>query len=193
MLRPAIFLDRDGTIIKEKLPVIRSPRQVQILAGVPGALRKLKHAGYRLIVVTNQSGIARGLYRIKELEAVHRYIKQLLKKQGVILDKIYYCPHHSEGRISRYRRNCSCRKPKPGMLRQAAKELKIRLDKSFVIGDSPRDLEAGKQVKCRTILVLTGKGKSTLKEIKQKKYHPADYVVPDLLKAVPLIISATND
>lgn len=192
ILRPAVFLDRDGTIIKEKLSVIRSSRQVRVLPGVVSALRQLQHIGYRLIVVTNQSGIARGLYRVKELEVVHKYIKQWFKKRGVIIDRIYYCPHHPEGKIARYRYKCRCRKPQSGMIRQAAKEYKIRLDKSFMIGDSQSDLEAGKQVKCRTVLVLTGKGKATLKEIKQNRKHLADYIVPNLLKAVPLIMDSTN-
>jgi len=186
-LRPAIFLDRDGTIIKEISSAVRSPRQVKFLAGVAQALKQLGRAGYKLIVVTNQSYIARGLCRVKELEAVHRYIRQWFKRRGVVIDRIYYCPHHVEGKITRYRRRCQCRKPEPGMLKQAAREYKIKLEQSFMIGDSEKDLEAGKRVKCRTILVLTGKGKTTLKEIRKKK-RLADYVVPDLARAVPLIL-----
>lgn len=182
-MKKAVFLDRDGTIIKER-NFVSSPRQVKILSGVPQALRLLKEAGYQLVVFSNQSGIARGLFTINDLNQIHQHIKRLLKKKGGALAGIYYCPHHPEGKISRYRKRCNCRKPEPGMLRKAARDLGINLKESVVIGDSLRDLQAGKKVGTRTILVLTGKGRITQREIGKFRLRIVDHIAPNLLAAV---------
>lgn len=187
MSEQAVFLDRDGTIVKE-LEFIRYPRQVKILPGVITALKQLQQAGYRLIVITNQSCVARGWVTIKELNLVHRHIEQLFQKHGVFIDKIYYCPHHVEGAIKRYSFKCACRKPAIGMFKQAARELKVRLKKSFMVGDARRDIEAGHKIKARSILVLTGQGKKTLKEQRADKKVRPDFIARNLLQAVPFII-----
>jgi D-glycero-D-manno-heptose 1,7-bisphosphate phosphatase len=190
MSERAVFLDRDGTIVNE-LEFIRYPRQVKILPGVISALKQLQQAGFKLIVVTNQSCIARGWVTLKELKAIHSHIEKLLQKHGILLDKIYYCPHHRDGVLKRYSFECGCRKPATGLFKQAAKKFKIRLSQSFMIGDTRRDIEAGHRIKAKSILVLTGQGKKTLKDKRVDKKVQPDFIARNLLSAVPFIIGET--
>ena len=148
----AIFLDRDNTIIDDP-GYINHPDQVKLLDGAAQALVQLKAMGYKLIVVSNQSGVARGIVTEKTLSEIHDRLKQLLAENGAYLDGIYYCPYHPEGSIAKYRRQSDLQKPKPGMLLKAANEMDIDLSLSWMIGDSARDIEAGHQAGCRTILI----------------------------------------
>ena len=143
-----IFLDRDGTLNPDP-GYIKSPDQFELFPGVSEALARLKRAGARLIVVTNQSGIARGLLSRKDLDAVHMKLKRLLDGAGVTLDAIYFCPHHPDD-------GCECRKPNRGMIDQAVRECGVTLDHSYLIGDHSRDIELAKRVGVRSILVTTG-------------------------------------
>ncbi|THJ18114.1 MAG: lipopolysaccharide heptosyltransferase II [Nitrospira sp. CG24B] len=143
-----IFLDRDGTLNPDP-GYIKSPDQFELFSGVSEALARLKQAGARLIVVTNQSGIARGLLSRKDLDAVHMKLKRLLDGAGVTLDAIYFCPHHPDD-------GCECRKPNRGMIDQAVRECGVNLDRSYLIGDHLRDIELAKRVGARSILVTTG-------------------------------------
>jgi heptosyltransferase-2 len=143
-----IFLDRDGTLNPDP-GYIKSPDQFELFPGVSEALARLKQAGARLIVVTNQSGIARGLLSRKDLDAVHMKLKRLLDGAGVTLDAIYFCPHHPDD-------GCECRKPNRGMIDQAVRERGVNLDRSYLIGDHLRDIELAKRVGARSILVTTG-------------------------------------
>lgn len=186
----AIFLDRDGTIIKQKKGYyITSVKQVKIFRSAPKALQMLQQAGYKLIIFTNQACVAHGLITEKELVRINRHIQNLYLKEGIRFDKIYYCPHHREGKITKYRKVCSCRKPAIGMLLTAKRETGINLKKSFVIGDSMRDMEAGKKVGARTILVLTGYGREMQSKLKRNQHRLIDYITTNLLGAARLVVN----
>jgi D-glycero-D-manno-heptose 1,7-bisphosphate phosphatase len=146
----AIFLDRDDTLIEDP-GYINHPNQVKLLDGAAEALIELKAMGYKLIVVSNQSGVARGIVSEKTLGEIHNRLKQLLAEKGASLDRIYYCPYHPDGTVAKYRKESSWRKPNPGMLLAAASEMDIDLSRSWMIGNSSRDIEAGLQAGCKTI------------------------------------------
>jgi len=152
MPNKAIFLDRDGTLIEDP-GYISNPDHVKLLDGVPEALIELRALGYKLIVVSNQSAVARGIVTEKTLGEIHNRLKQLLAEKGTSLDRIYYCPYHLDGIIPKYRKESNWRKPNPGMLLAAADEMDIDLSQSWVIGDSSRDVEAGLRAGCKTILL----------------------------------------
>lgn len=163
----AIFLDKDGTLI-EDVPSISElrtelhteprtdPRSISLVPGAGDALRLLSDLDYRLFIVTNQDGIARGAFPASAIDRVHHRIADLLFREQVQLGGFYYCPHHPAGTMSHYARACNCRKPQPGMLLQAAREHDIDLGASWMIGDLLHDVEAGSRAGCRTILVDSG-------------------------------------
>jgi D,D-heptose 1,7-bisphosphate phosphatase len=152
MSNKAIFLDRDDTLIEDP-GFINHPDQVKLLDGVDKSLIELRSMGYKLIVVSNQSGVARGIVSEKALGEIHDRLKQLLAEKGAPLDRIYYCPYHPDGVIEKYRKESDRRKPSPGMLLAAADEMDIDLTQSWMIGNSSRDVEAGLKAGCKTILV----------------------------------------
>jgi len=152
MSNKAIFLDRDNTLIEDP-GYINNPKQVKLLDGVAEALIEFGAMGYKLVVVSNQSAVARGIITEKALGEIHKRLKQLLAEKGASLDKIYYCPYHPEGVVEKYRKESDCRKPNPGMLLDAAGEMDIDLNQSWMIGNSSRDVEAGLQAGCKTILI----------------------------------------
>lgn len=155
----AVFLDRDGTINKY-VGFLRNIDEFELIPGVADAIRKINESGYLAIVVTNQPVIARGEVTVEELNEIHNKMERLLGEQGAYIDAIYYCPHHPdkgfEGEIPELKINCDCRKPKPGMLLQAAKDFNIDLSKSVMIGDSENDMEAGRAAGCKTVLAENG-------------------------------------
>jgi D-glycero-D-manno-heptose 1,7-bisphosphate phosphatase len=163
--RRAVFLDRDGTINVEKEYLSR-PEDFEFLPGVPEALKRLKDAGFFLIVVTNQSGVARGYFTLAEVEALHRCIQKRLRAFGTEIDGFFVCPHHPDLGVGEYRKRCACRKGEPGLLLQAAVDFGIDLSRSYMIGDKPADMEAGTRAGCRPILVLTGYGIETARKLK---------------------------
>jgi len=185
MARPAVFLDRDGTIVRE-VEYMRSLKQLRLLPRAAQAIRRLNEAGLAVVALTNQSGIARGLLSEEDLGRIHAELRRRLARSGARLDAIYYCPHHPDGVRAAYRRRCRCRKPAPGMLRRAAKELGIDLGKSFAVGDSERDLEAGRRVGSRTVLVRTGYGRETESAWGAKPH--ADHIADDIGDAVTWIL-----
>jgi D-glycero-D-manno-heptose 1,7-bisphosphate phosphatase len=152
MLKKAIFLDRDDVIV-EDTGYISSPGELILIPDVIPVLKKLQHT-YRLIVVTNQSGVARGYFTEEDLFAINERVIQMLADYGVGLDAIYYCPHHPKVGKDEYRIECECRKPKPGLLRLAAEEFNIELDKSFLIGDQETDIQAGLAIGIKTIKIV---------------------------------------
>lgn len=152
MSHRAIFLDRDNTLIEDP-GYLSDPGAVRLLPGVADALRRLAAAGYRLVVVSNQSAIARGLLAEDVLEQIHATLRAQLRAAGVTLDAIYYCPYHPDGHVPPYNQESPERKPNPGMLLRAARELNLDLAASWMIGDAARDMEAGRRAGCRTILV----------------------------------------
>ena len=152
MSEKAVFLDRDDTLIVDP-GYISDPDQVRLIDGVASALNQFRNMGYRLVIISNQSAVARGLITEKQLGHIHARLKELLGRQGAYLDGIYYCPHHPEGSVPEYRKDSDDRKPGPGMLLAAAQELDIDLSQSWMIGDSARDIHAGRAAGCKTILV----------------------------------------
>jgi len=152
MSNKAIFLDRDGTLIEDP-GYINDPGQVKLMDGAAEALIELRAMGYKLVVVSNQSTVARGIITEKVLGEIHNRLEQLLAEKHASLDRIYYCPYHPDGVVPKYRKESDLRKPKPGMLQLASRELSLDLDKSWIIGNSSRDVEAGLLAGCRTILI----------------------------------------
>lgn len=151
----AVFLDRDGTINLNEPEFVHKKEDFKFLPGVIPALKRLSKTDYMLIITTNQSGIGRGYYTEKDLQKLHQWMLGKLKKEKIRIDKIYYCPHHPKD-------NCSCRKPKPGMIEKAVKDLGIDLSKSWLVGDSERDIQVGREMNLKTILL--GKDAKDLKE-----------------------------
>lgn len=147
-LRQAVFLDRDGTVV-EDVSYCRRPEQLRLLPRVAEAVALLNEAGVLVVVVTNQSGIARGYFDVEALEAIHGTMRRELAKGGARIDALYYCPHHPD-------EECTCRKPRTGLLLRAAKEMGLDLGHSFMVGDRELDVIAGQSVGCRTVFVETG-------------------------------------
>jgi D,D-heptose 1,7-bisphosphate phosphatase len=176
-----VFLDRDGTLIEDP-GYLREPAQVRLLPGVVEGLRALRAAGFALVVVTNQSGVARGHLNEIQLAAVHDRMRRLLAAGGVSLDGLYYCPYHPEGVVEVYRKESDWRKPDCGMLLQAAKDLGIDLGRSWMIGDAARDVEAGRRAGCRTVLLKQPEGEEC----------SADVVATDLLEASRAVLRANK-
>lgn len=176
--RPCIFLDRDG-VINENMDIKPSVKKFKLISGVDEAVKLINKSGYYAVVVTNQPMIAKGFITIKELELIHKKMETLLGENGAYIDRIYYCPHHPDigfdGEIKNLKKDCDCRKPKPGMLYQAEKELNIDLQKSYMIGDNEIDLIAGKNAGCKTIY------------ISEKKSKYADLYAKNLLNAIKIM------
>ncbi|HUU85275.1 MAG TPA: HAD-IIIA family hydrolase [Phycisphaerae bacterium] len=157
MNAPAVFFDRDNTLIEDP-GYISQPDQVRLFDGAAEAIARLSRAGYWVVVVSNQSGIARGLFTEQDLAAVNQRLQELLNDRGASLDAIYSCPYLDgpEATVPAYRRASDLRKPEPGMLLRAADDLRIDLDRSWMIGNSARDIEAGRRAGCRTVLLERG-------------------------------------
>lgn len=181
----AVFLDKDGTLV-ENLPYNVDPSQIQLAEGALEGLKLLHAAGYKLIVISNQSGVARGLFKESDLTGVEEHLKNVLKEAGVPLAGFYYCPHHPDGRLREYAINCMCRKPRPGMLFKAAREHQINLASSWVVGDILDDIEAGRRADCSTILLDNGNET----EWSLTPYRRPHYTAPNLLDAARLIEKA---
>lgn len=150
-------MDRDGTINVE-VQYLNKVEDFQFIPGVPEALKRLKEAGFLLVVVTNQSGIGRGIYDEEALARIHEHMHEDLARYGAAIDACYFCPHHPEHAKGHYLQECACRKPLPGMLQQAAADLDIDLGASYMIGDKLADVEAGINAGCTSLMVLTGYG-----------------------------------
>jgi len=182
-VQKAIFLDRDGVII-EDTGYPDDCRKLKFLPKVIEAVKLLNDNGFRVIVATNQSGVARGFFTEEKLKEINRFIQDTLAEKGAIIDKIYYCPHHIEGTIEEYRKECHCRKPNSGMLEKAAGEFGIDLENSFLIGDKISDIEAGHRVGSRTILLADEVPLENEKDIASMP----DYIAPDLYRAVSWLL-----
>lgn len=188
-MKPAVFLDRDGVIVDESdYPIIHA-RQVVLLPGAAQAIARLNAAGWPVVVVTNQAIIARGYATIAQLEAVHARMIALLREQaGAHIDALYYCPHHpnpsQSGRAEAYCIECECRKPAPGLLRKAAREMDLDLRASWLVGDARSDVLTGRRAEVRTIL-LTESGKGG--EDESCEAEP-DFVARTLTEAVDIIV-----
>jgi len=184
MQNKAVFLDRDGTII-EDVGYLNDPKNIKFIPGSIQAIKKLNQAGYKVVVITNQAGVARGLIREDILQTIDKTINKYILNGGAHIDAIYYCPHHPEHGVYPYKQDCECRKPNPGMIKKAAADLELDLKKSFMIGDKWSDIEAGKNMKLKTALVLTGMG---------KKYQDSkpDFIAKNLSETVDWILKWKN-
>jgi D,D-heptose 1,7-bisphosphate phosphatase len=152
MQNRAVFLDRDNTLIEDP-GYIDSPRKVRLIDNVAESLREIRSMGYKLVIVSNQSGVARGLISEKVLGQIHDRLRMLLAKKAAFVDAIYYCPYHPDGIVPKYRKESELRKPNPGMVLKAAGEMDIDLSQSWMIGNSSRDIEAGSRAGCKTIRI----------------------------------------
>jgi D-glycero-D-manno-heptose 1,7-bisphosphate phosphatase len=184
--KPAVFLDRDGTINQE-VGYIRDLNNLSLIPGAAEAIRNLNQLGIPVVVVTNQSGVARGYYPESWMEQLHGRLKALLAAEGAQVDGVYYCPHLPDGEVPEYSIDCDCRKPEPGMLEQAAKDLNLDLSHSFMIGDKATDIDVGLRVGCKTILLRSGYGEQVLKG-EYQHIPKSDYVFDSLIESYEQIL-----
>jgi D-glycero-D-manno-heptose 1,7-bisphosphate phosphatase len=164
----AVFLDRDGTIM-EDANYVGDVERVLVIPGAAAALRQLQEAGYKLFIITNQSGVGRGYFSREAVELIHEHLDEYFGRSGVRFDHYYVCPHHPED-------NCDCRKPKPKFLLDAAREYGLDLSRCFMVGDRASDIQAGDNAGVPTILVLTGVGRETLAKREVKPNHVAENI-----------------
>jgi D-glycero-D-manno-heptose 1,7-bisphosphate phosphatase len=181
--RPAVFIDRDGTLTEE-VGYVNHPKRLRLLPRSAEAIRRLNAAGVPAVVVTNQAGIARGYFSEDVLEAVNAEMVTQLARAGARLDGVYVCAHHPSEGDAPYRMLCDCRKPRPGLLLRAAEDLGLDLTRSVVVGDKPSDLEVAPKVGARSVLVLTGYGLGEWEYRRELFAVTPDHVAGDLLDAV---------
>jgi len=183
----AVFLDRDGTI-NEEVGYVNHLERFTLLPRAGEAIRLLNQHEIKAVVITNQSGVARGYFPESLIQLVHQKMQDLLRMEGARLDGIYYCPHHPEAGEPPYRQRCRCRKPATGLIEEAVKELDLDCSQSYSIGDRGADIELGRQVGAKGILVLTGYGKGEWEYHRDQWKVKPDYVARDLHEAVQWII-----
>ena len=183
MSRIGIFLDRDGTI-NEEVEYLSSPNDLRLINGSADAIRLANQLGLLVCVITNQSGIARGILTEQQLDAIHDALRSMLAKHNAHVDAIYYCPHHPTLGDQAYRRDCDCRKPGTGMVTQAVQEFGIDTSRSFVIGDRMIDMQLGNTIRATSILVKTGYGATELSVSPTEKI---DYIADNLYTAMQFV------
>jgi D-glycero-D-manno-heptose 1,7-bisphosphate phosphatase len=187
MTNRAIFLDRDGTLNEED-GYITSPERFRLYSFAAEAVRLINQSGWKAIVLTNQSGVARDYFTETTLIEIHEQMKESLRLQGARIDAIYYCPHHPDYGPPLYRLDCDCRKPRPGLAERAARDFNLDLNRCYVIGDRYRDIETGHAVGARGVLVMTGYGRGEYEADRERWARQSDHVAEDLLDAVKLIL-----
>lgn len=188
--RPAVFLDRDGTLI-EDVGYLRRLDQIAVVPHAIEAVQRLSVAGFTIVVVSNQAGVARGYFDEPFVDTVHGILRDTFREGGAPIEAFYYCPHHPEGVVAGYRLACECRKPKPGLVLRAAKDLHLNLGRSFVVGDRWLDVELARHSGATGLLVRTGYGASD-------ERHPVDglraaAIVDHVLDAARWIIARAHD
>ena len=184
-----VFLDRDGTI-NEEVEYLHRPSDLVILPGVSAALKRLKEQGFRLVVVTNQAGVARGYYSESDVEELHEYMNRLLAKDGAEIDRYFYCPHHPVHGIGDYKQPCHCRKPDIGMFEMAEKYFQVDKFHSYMIGDKLLDTEAGHNYGVSAVLVGTGYGKELYNGLtEEEKKESLDAYAEDMTAAAAWILN----
>ncbi len=181
-MKRAIFLDKDGTLIQD-VPYNVNPKKIFFLPAVIDGLHRLQKLGYALIVISNQSGIAKGIFTVNEFNKVKNKIIHLLNSYSIQLAGFYICPHHPEGKIKKYAKECHCRKPHTGLIERAVEELQINLQHSWFIGDILHDIEVGNSSNCRTILLAN----SNETEWKIEKNSIPHYIATSFIDAVNFI------
>jgi D-glycero-D-manno-heptose 1,7-bisphosphate phosphatase len=186
-MKKAVFLDKDGTVI-EDVPYGINPKMIRFAAGASEALTSLHQAGYLLIIISNQSGIARGYFREEDLAPVEAKLREMCEPFGVPLSGFYYCPHLPEGVIEAYSCECDCRKPESGLLIRAAKDHGIELEQSWMIGDILHDIAAGRKAGCRTVLIDNGNETEWVLSRGRLPHH----IVGDLAEAARIILACDH-
>lgn len=179
--RPVVIIDRDGTINVE-VNYLHRIEDFEWIAGAPEAIARLKAAGFVVVVVTNQAGVAYGYYEEEDVQRLHAYVQERLSEYGTRIDDFYYCPYHPEAQVEAYREKSRHRKPGTGMYEQVVRDWKADASRSFVVGDKNSDLIPGNELGMTTVLVRTGHGRDA------EEGSPADHVVDDLRRAVDLIL-----
>jgi D-glycero-D-manno-heptose 1,7-bisphosphate phosphatase len=186
-MNKAIFLDKDGTLIKD-VPYNIRPEAIEFYPDTIDVLRSFKNAGFKLIVVSNQAGVALGYFEEEALSELSKAINRLLGKYKIQIDDFYYCPHHPEGKIKKYSKKCQCRKPEPGLFYKACNDHGINVEDSWMIGDILNDMEAGNSAGCRTVMVDVG---NETEWVLNEKRRP-DYIVKSLKEAKDMILFAES-
>jgi D-glycero-D-manno-heptose 1,7-bisphosphate phosphatase len=188
MKKPAVFIDRDGTI-NEQMGYINHLSRFVILPGAVEAVRLLNENGFHAVIVTNQSGVARGYFPLGLVQEVHDFLDASLKKDHVTLDGIFFCPHHPNGSVPEFTKRCNCRKPRTGLIDQACRSLEIDLQNSYAIGDRCDDIEFARRAGVKGILVKTGYGLGEIKHLLPHSMAKPVYIAEDLLNAVQWILN----
>lgn len=188
MSNRAIFLDRDGTINVEK-DYVHKVSEFEFIPGVIQALQKLQAMGFLLIVVTNQSGIARGYYSEEEYKELNVWMLERLEAEGIRIAAVYYCPHHPDAKVQKYRKECNCRKPKLGMYMQAVNDFEVDLELSYAIGDKLRDCSVCFSSGCKGFLISNTENAEIIESVKNKQYENISYA-DSLLRCAELIMES---
>jgi D-glycero-D-manno-heptose 1,7-bisphosphate phosphatase len=187
MKKPAVFLDRDGTI-NEQMGYVNHLSRFIILSGVVEGIRLLNHHGFHAVVVSNQSGVARGYFPVDLVHEIHDFMKDHFRKNRATVDGIFFCPHHPNGTVPEYSVQCNCRKPKIGLIEQACRSMDIDLSNSYVIGDRCEDIELAHRARVKGILVKTGYGLGEIDHVLPYRAVKPAYIGEDLFHAVQWII-----
>jgi len=187
MTNRAIFLDRDGTLNEED-GYITSPERFRLYSFAAEAVRLINQSGWKAIVLTNQSGVARGYFTEATLIEIHKRMEAALRMQGAQIDAIYYCAHHPDYGSPPYRQDCDCRKPRPGLGERAARDFNLDLNRCYAVGDRYRDIEAGQALGARGVMVMTGFGREECETEHLHWPRQPDHVTEDLLEAVKWIL-----
>jgi D-glycero-D-manno-heptose 1,7-bisphosphate phosphatase len=185
--RRAVFLDRDGTVAEE-VGYVNHASRIRLIPGSADAVRRVREAGFLAVVVTNQAGVARDYFEEFVVHQANQRLAELLSLEGAALDGLYYCPHHPSAGVPPYRQECECRKPRPGMLQQAARDLKIDLAQSYMVGDGLVDVEAARAAGVVPVLVLTGYGRGHFEHRRSRWKVEPEHIAENLPEAVSWIL-----
>jgi D-glycero-D-manno-heptose 1,7-bisphosphate phosphatase len=187
----AVFLDRDGTV-NEEVGYLRDLADLRLIAGAGTAIRQLNEAGLKVVLVTNQSGVARGYFPESLVNEAHERLDQMLLREGARIDAVYYCPHHPTAGTSSYTIVCDCRKPGTGLIDRAARDLDIDVKKSYVVGDKWSDVELGQRAGALSILVQSGFASDDPGNIRPAHIGDPDFIAHTILEAAEWIIQRTS-
>jgi D-glycero-D-manno-heptose 1,7-bisphosphate phosphatase len=186
-MNKAVFLDRDGTV-NEEVGYLSDLKQLKLIPGAGAAIRRLNRAGFKVVLVTNQSGVARGYFPESFVHDTHALLEQMLRNEGARLDGIYYCPHHPTAGNSRYTTECDCRKPGTGMIDRAARDLNVDVKKSYVVGDKWSDVELGQRAGAHTILVRFGFAADSEGNLRPGHLMDPEFIARTITEAVEWIL-----
>jgi D-glycero-D-manno-heptose 1,7-bisphosphate phosphatase len=192
MKRPAVFIDRDGTI-NEQMGYINHISRFVLLPGAADGIKLLNRYHFLVVVVSNQSGVAREYFPIRLVDEVHAYMKELVEREGGHIDGIFFCPHHTNGNVREYSIECDCRKPRTGLIERACQDFDIDMESSYVIGDRCTDIELAHRANLNGILVTTGYGLGEIDHVLPKTPYKPIHIAKDLLYAVRWIIEAEGE